>query len=330
MFSRIYIEEEILHHERTKEILKRFSNAEQIVCAHHSEVFNPSSQNFRLQKANPSLILAKKANRFVHQAPDAYRIGPYHNYYFSHMMNCIYDCRYCFLQGMYRSAHHVLFVNYEDFLEQITATAATHNEDVAFFSGYDCDSLALEPVTHFAKYFTPKIMEIPNALLELRTKSTQIRHLLDLPANPRCIVAFSISPEEVVKNTEFKTPSLKKRIDAICKLQENGWTVGLRFDPIIYFDGYEDVYKNMFNHIFNEINTEALHSVSLGVFRMPDKFFKNLIKMHPQENIFSAPFESINGLTSYKQDLESKIISYCEQQLLNYVPAKKYFRCIDV
>ena len=31
------------------------------------------------------------------------------------MHNCIYDCRYCFLQGMYRSAHYVVFINYEDY-----------------------------------------------------------------------------------------------------------------------------------------------------------------------------------------------------------------------
>ena len=30
------------------------------------------------------------------------------------MYNCIYDCRYCFLQGMYSSANFVLFVNFEE------------------------------------------------------------------------------------------------------------------------------------------------------------------------------------------------------------------------
>ncbi len=329
MISNIYIEEEIIDHTRTRQILARFKNAEQIICTHYSEVFNPSAQNFRLQKNNPSLILAKKMNRFVHQAPDAYRIGPYHNYYFSHMMNCIYDCRYCFLQGMYRSAHYVLFVNYEDFITEIKTVASQHSEDVAFFSGYDCDSLALEPVTHFAKYFTPEILNIKNAYLELRTKSTQIRHLLDMSANPRCIVAFSISPEDVINKIEHKTPSLQKRIDAIKKLQNKGWTIGLRFDPIIYYDGYEQAYKNMFETIFSAIDTAALHSVSLGVFRMPDKFFKNLIKMHPREHIFSGPMESSNGMTSYKFDLENKMIFYCEQILLQYIPAKKYFRCLD-
>lgn len=35
------------------------------------------------------------------------------------MFNCIYDCRYCFLQGMYSSANYVIFVNFEDFDKEI-------------------------------------------------------------------------------------------------------------------------------------------------------------------------------------------------------------------
>ena len=35
------------------------------------------------------------------------------------MYNCIYDCKYCFLQGLYSSANYLVFVNYEDFLNQI-------------------------------------------------------------------------------------------------------------------------------------------------------------------------------------------------------------------
>ena len=33
------------------------------------------------------------------------------------MYNCLFDCRYCFLQGMYNSSNFVIFVNYEDFFK---------------------------------------------------------------------------------------------------------------------------------------------------------------------------------------------------------------------
>ena len=78
--------------------------------------------------------------------PPDYGLGADRHYYFSHMLNCLYDCRYCFLQGMYQSANYVLFVNFEDFQSDIRSIAeANPDQQHFFFSGYDCDSLA--PVT---------------------------------------------------------------------------------------------------------------------------------------------------------------------------------------
>ena len=96
-------------------MLARYADAEIILCDRYGEIFNPKSQNFRLQKQNPALILAQKHKGHVLPAPEGYGLGSEKNYYFSHMLNCVYDCRYCFLQGMYQSAHYVVFVNFEDF-----------------------------------------------------------------------------------------------------------------------------------------------------------------------------------------------------------------------
>ncbi len=240
MIETIYIEENILQHPRVIDIVARFPQARIITCGRYGEVFNPKAQNFRLQKQQPALILAEKYKNFALPAPAGYGIGAKRNYYFSHMLNCLYDCRYCFLQGMYQSANYVLFVNYEDFQDDIRQLCAeSPAEDLHFFSGYDCDSLALEPVTGFAEQFLPFFAEIPNAWLELRTKSTQVRSLLNREPLPRCIVAFSLSPDEIAKKVEDKAPSVERRLDALCKLQEQGWQIGLRFDPLIYQSGYQ-------------------------------------------------------------------------------------------
>jgi len=195
MIETIYIEENIQQHPRVLDICARFPKARKISCGRYGEVFNPKAQNFRLQN---------------------YGIGAKHNYYFSHMLNCLYDCRYCFLQGMYQSANYVLFVNYEDYFADIQRVCAeTPDEAVHFFSGYDCDSLALEPVSNFAKEFLPLIRSIPNAWMELRTKSTQVRYLLDTPVFERCIVAFSFTPDEIAQALEHKAPAISKRLDAL-------------------------------------------------------------------------------------------------------------------
>ena len=70
------------------------------------------------------------------------------------MLNCIYDCKYCFLEGMFNSANYLLFINSEDYFKEIEKNNRRYSDNrVCFFSGYDCDSLALEHVTGFASSF---------------------------------------------------------------------------------------------------------------------------------------------------------------------------------
>ena len=89
MITTIYIEDEISDHPRTKKLIKRFPSATIISCTRYTEIFNRKSQNFRLQKKNPALILAKKHKGMVLPTPKHYGIGAKYNYYFSHMLNCI-------------------------------------------------------------------------------------------------------------------------------------------------------------------------------------------------------------------------------------------------
>lgn len=328
MIETIYIEENIVQHPRVIEIMTRFPQARKIICGRYGEVFNPKAQNFRLQKQKPALILAEKYKNFTMPVPSGYGIGASRNFYFSHMLNCLYDCRYCFLQGMYQSANYVLFINYEDFQDEIKQRCAeTPTEAVHFFSGYDCDSLALEPVTGFAEQFLPIFETIPNAWLELRTKSTQVRSLLSREAFPRCIVAFSLNPDEIATKVEAKAPSLERRLDALLKLQAHGWQIGLRFDPMIYQLGYQQQYQHLFEQVFSVIKLESLHSVSLGAFRLPEKYFKKVHKLFPDEKLLVSPLENNQGMISYKEALEQEMTHFCTEQLLRYIPKELFFPC---
>lgn len=328
MIDSLYIEENILNHPRVEQICRRFPDARKITCERYGEIFNPKAQNFRLQKLRPALILAEKFKNFALPAPQGYGIGARHNYYFSHMLNCLYDCRYCFLQGMYQSANYVLFVNYEDYQNDIRRISAQHgDEPVHFFSGYDCDSLAFEPVTGFAEHFLPFFETLPNAWLELRTKSTQIRSLLNRPALSRCIVAFSLAPDQVVDKLEHKAPPLIKRLEAIAKLQDAGWLIGLRFDPLIYQHDYQQQYREFFEQVFKAVKLESLHSVSLGVFRLPESYFKKMHKLYPEEKLFASPLQSVEGMMSYRSDLEQEMMQSCSELLLNHIPKETFFPC---
>lgn len=326
----IYIEREVMPLPRTQAILSKYPKARHIAVERYTDVFNAPGQNFRVQKSNPALILAKKHGKRVLPTPPDYHIGGQNNYYFSHMLNCIYDCRYCFLQGMYRSANYVVFVNYEDFFEDIKITSEKNTEPSWFFSGYDCDSLALEPMTHFMEQCLVAFDTMPNAWLEIRTKSTQIRNLTSRKPIDNCVVAYSLSPENIARTEEHKTPSLEKRITALKLLQDQGWKIGLRFDPLLKAQNSEQLYSTLFEQVFSEIDASLVHSVSLGPFRLPKPFFKKMIRLYPDSALLSASMSVRDNMISYDENTEANLINFCESQLKEHITSKQYFPCVSV
>ena len=326
MFSAIYIEEEIKDWDRVKEIVEPFSNVPQIICGRYGEVFNRTNQNFRIQKQTPALILAKKYGNLVLPAPSGYGFEGGKSFYFSHMLNCIYDCRYCFLQGMYRSANYVLFVNYDDFKSQIEKSIRSYDGNSIYYSGYDCDSLAFEPVSYFCDYFLRVFEKNPSGILEIRTKSTQIRALLERPPIPNCIIAMSFSPQKSALQYEHKVPSIQKRIQALEKLQEKGWKIAIRFEPVIFENRLLENYKVLFEQIFDSLNVNQLHSVSLGEFRMPKTYYKSVVKLYPDEELFARETKVEDGMISLK-DTGTDSLRNLEDMLQTYVSHEKYYFC---
>lgn len=324
--KQIYIEQAIAKHPRTQIILARFKESSITYCEHYQEVFNPKSQNFRIQKQNPALILAQKTGNRVLPTPEGFGIGGEQNYYFSHMLNCLYDCRYCFLQGMYPSANHVIFVNYEDFMMDIEATIKQHQSSY-FFSGYDCDSLAYDPVTGFLSEFLPFFTKQPNAILELRTKSTNIRALQKHQPFNNCVVAFSFTPDAISRAVEHKVPSVQKRLQAMQTLAQQGWRIGLRLDPLIYCDDYQNLYKDLIANIFKYIQPGQLHSVSLGPLRFPERMYQKLIKLYPKDLLLAQPLLKRDKHFSYKAELEQTMKIFVTKQLERYIDNTLLFEC---
>lgn len=325
----VYVEESIKNHPRVEKILARFkSRCHVVYCAHYREVFNPKNQNFRLQKKSPALILAAKPAPRVLSTPEGFGVGSAENYYFSHLLNCPYDCRYCFLQGMYQSANYVLFVNYEDFMDEIRQTLQA--ESVAtpyFFSGYDADSIAYEPVSGFLVEFLPFFAECSSGMFELRTKSSNVNSLLNYPAVDNVIAAFSFTPQAISTAVEHGVPSVEKRISSMAALAEKGWKIGLRFDPLIYASDFDALYSHLIDAIFKKIPVESVHSVSMGPLRFPVKMYQKLVKLYPEDKLLAQALQKRRQQMTYSEHCEKNMKAFVASHLKNYMPEALIFEC---
>jgi spore photoproduct lyase len=323
MIETIYVEKQIENESKTIQILKKFPQAKKILCDRYQQIFNRKNQCYFLQREKRALILAKKNHSLIQPLPFSPGIGRKDNYYFSLIYNCPFFCSYCFLQGFYRSSHFLVFINGEDFQKEVEKVLTNHPNS-CFFCSHDGDILATDFFLNFVEEFFPFFEKHPKALFEIRTKSTNITRLFERKPAENIIIAYSLNPEEVVKKVEKQAPSLAERLLSMKTLAQKGWKIGLRFDPLIYHEGFQKNYKELFEKIFSSIEEKSIHSATLGILRFPNEVYKQIIKKKTNDLIF-APLEEKDQIWSYDEKKEKALFSFCENEVKNYLKEDKIF-----
>ena len=110
------------------------------------------------------------------------------------------------------------------------------------------------------------------------------------------------------------------------KLQQAGWKVAVRLDPLIWYAEFEQGYGNLIQRMVEQLNCEALHSVSLGSFRLPDGFFKILAKLYPGHWLFASGVQAREGQHGYTEQVTKLLLDYCEEKVKQSMPSTKIYR----
>lgn len=332
-FSHIYIEEALLGGEEAEAILWKFPKAKCIPIRHYKDLFNRRKQNRALQEKSRKLILAKKEGQRIYPgAPVCQSFSESAFYYASLLMNCPFHCEYCYLQGMYPSANLVLFLNLEDYFSDCQRLIKEKGSLYLCIS-YDTDLLALEELYPFVERFARFLEEEPDLRIEVRTKAggeSLFRRLLKMhlseDAKKRLIFAFTLSPEKIVSEAEHGTAGLKGRLKAVKMAMEEGFTLRLCFDPMLYHADWEGLYTALLETVFREIPMEKLYDVSVGSFRISESYLKAMTKACGASPYTSFPYENTDGYYHYPKELLLKMEGFLEQRLLEKLPKEKIFR----
>ena len=214
-YNVIYVEDRAADFPVTRTILQKNSGATVIRIRNYKDVFSRPRQNTIFQKQNPSLILAVKTEPYLYPGPDVCQNFGFDAFYYSNfLLNCPFDCEYCYLGGMYNSAITVAFVNIEDFRSSILDASQKHERMLLALS-YDTDLAAFDGVYSYTNEISGWLREMPSLSVEIRTKSANIGLIRNLPPSASLVFAFSLSPQSVIDRYERHTPGLESRIRAV-------------------------------------------------------------------------------------------------------------------
>ena len=220
---------------------------------------------------------------------------------------------------MYSSANIVVFVNQIDMQDAVKneiEKRAYKDQPLMLSISYNTDLLAFEnilPITNDWIQFAKQNLDLN---LEIRTKSALYHSIKDTKPSYQILLAWTLSPDRVVKKYELNTPPLSKRISAIKSALDDGWKVRLCFDPILHYDGWENDYLELFNKVKSSLNLDQVFDITVGVFRMSNDYFNRIRKSKPSADLFYENYSNCD---------EKKILDSKKQREINQLVSKFFF-----
>jgi spore photoproduct lyase len=144
----------------------------------------------------------------------------------------------------------------------------------------------MDNISWFMWEFVDFFEQFNDSMMEIRTKSANIKSILDLwfvPKNTE--FAFSLNPQELIEKYEFWTSSLDSRIESINYLLDKGYKVWLRFLPLLPVKNYEEIYTEFVKDIKNKIDMKKVSSTFVSWLLYTKWDYNNILKKYPKLDI---------------------------------------------
>lgn len=313
-FSHLYIEKQAEGQPLTAAVLQRFPKATRVVVDDYKGVFNRPRQSFAAQKINTNLILAVKKEQWLYDGSSfSPSFGHRHFYYNTLLLNCVYNCDYCYLQGMYPSANLVLFVNEQDFFAAVDERLQHH--PVYLCISYDTDLLAVENVFRLCRRWISFASQRPGLTLELRTKSANFAAISDLPPHPGVILAWTITPEPVAAAYEGGTPGTARRLQNVTEAVRAGWQVRICIDPVVWMENAQEMYGDLVGQLAGALALDKICDFSIGTFRMNKEYLAAIRKFRKDSPVLYYPFDMNAHAVGYTPDHRKQLTGWVSQAL---------------
>jgi spore photoproduct lyase len=221
--------------------------------------------------------------------------------------NCGYGCSYCSIQSFFDGKQISFDSGFADKLKNLELDA---DKTYHIGTGQSSDSLmwgnshgVLDAVIDFAR-------ANPNVILELKTKSANVNHLLRADAPKNIVCTWSLNTPTLIENEEHGTASLDKRLNAARKVADAGFLVGFHFHPIVHYDQWQQDYALVVEQLSSLFNPEEVALVSMGTLTYIKSVMREIRKRAIPTQILKMPMVDSNGKQSYPDEIKLSLFSH--------------------
>lgn len=192
---------------------------------------------------------------------------------------CNFDCSWCYLNGTLRFRPMGKAPYLKDkakVLAHIEEYLRAEETPSVLNSGELSDSLVYEGKEFsLSKDIIPLFKAQDRHKLLLVSKSANIAGILKSDSQDSIIASFSVNALPIAKKWERKAPSPLQRIKAAGQLQEAGYKVRLRIDPMVPTRYWRKNYSNLVDLIYQNLEPERITFGSLRGLQSTINFCKD-------------------------------------------------------
>lgn len=277
------------------------------------------------------LHLATQPGTFMKQCPGSNNMLCCHYHIVNMVSNCPFDCSYCYLQTYLNQPMTTFYVNEEDIYEQVRKICA--RPPVALLrvgTGELSDSLALDPITEYSGRLAGVMAEFENVKLELKTKSKNVEHLLDLPKKDHVMISWSINPAEIIEREEHGTARFHERLRAAAMAAEAGFEIGFHFDPMIHTEGWQEMYARAVKELLAVVPNDRIKIISMGALRYQPQLKSIALKRHPETTIFfDESVSGEDGKVRYLRQTRTEMFAFMNDLIKTQAPQVYTYLCME-
>ena len=224
--------------------------------------------------------------------------------------NCGYGCSYCSIQSFFDGKQISFDKGFADKLKKLELDP---EKIYHIGTGQSSDSLmwgnshgVLDGVIEFAR-------ANPNVILELKTKSANVSHLLRADAPKNMLCTWSLNTPTLIKHEEHGTATLEKRLSAARKMADAGYVVGFHFHPIIHYQHWQADYRSVIQQLCAMFEPEEVALVSMGTLTYIKSVMRDIRKRAIPSQILKMPMADAEGKLSYPDETKLSLFTHLYQ-----------------
>ena len=321
----IYYEKEIINYPLGKQLMEKYKETPKIIIDNHNNIEEMrKKQNSEFADMKRNLIIGvRKTHKFVDNHKTSDYLVPYTS------SGCTAMCMYCYLVCNYNKCAYLrLFVNREQMLEKIIKTAEKSEKELTFEIGSNSDLVLENTITGNLKWTIENFAETKKGKLTLPTKFDMVDELLNLKHNKKLTIRMSVNPEKIINKVEFGTSRLKGRIDAINKLAEADYPIGILIAPVILVENWKELYTELIQRLNLELSEKVKNNAFFEIIFMTYSFVHTKINEEAFPNAINLYNKDImtgrgKGKYAYKQETRKEAEIYIREQMEKYFPKNK-------